>query len=165
MSGIYALIFWTKSKQLQTIKTSCIPVQSRYENASVMLKWKNEQSKLFEVLDAKILKISDDKDLLDNISVDENTGRIFDVTTKAFLGTVLMQRTNIKHKQKKNNLQRTLVQVREEEIIADGKTIFDEYPESKLKKLSNNPLIISQKENDSLPRKSIKKKLSKHNYE
>ncbi|XP_044597521.1 uncharacterized protein LOC123274090 [Cotesia glomerata] len=77
MSGIYALIFWTKSKQLQTIKTSNIPVHSRYENASVKLKWKNERSKLFEVLDSKILKISDDKDLLDNISVDENTGRGF----------------------------------------------------------------------------------------
>ncbi|CAG5097871.1 Protein of unknown function [Cotesia congregata] len=82
--------FWTKSKQLQTIKTSYIPVHSRYENASVKLKWKNKRSKLFEVLDAKILKISDDKDLLENISVDENTGRILDVTTKAFLRTVFV---------------------------------------------------------------------------
>ncbi|CAG5082648.1 Protein of unknown function [Cotesia congregata] len=66
---------YPESKHLQTIKISYIPVHSRYENASVKLKWKNERSKLFEVLDSKILKISEDKDLPDNISVGENTGR------------------------------------------------------------------------------------------
>lgn len=53
----FSLVYWIKSKSIQTLESNKIPTASRYEGATARLKFQDNKNKP-KYLDAKIIRMS-----------------------------------------------------------------------------------------------------------
>ncbi|KAK0172809.1 hypothetical protein PV328_006083 [Microctonus aethiopoides] len=142
MKKKYSLIYWIASKDIQIIATTKIPSHSRYEDATVKLKWQDTQTKQSVNLDAKIVKMSDEKEELEKICVDENTGMILDGAIKAFSQKIHTIKSNLKKEKTETEKRKHNMKMKQEKELSDSQSILRTSCTNQHDKFANKTLTM-----------------------
>ncbi|KAK0081648.1 hypothetical protein PV326_007558 [Microctonus aethiopoides] len=124
MAKKFSLVFWMASKEIQIINSIKIPSHSRYEEAVAKMKWQDNPTKQCVYLDAKVVKMSDDKEELEKISVDEDSGTILDGSTKAFSRKVHAIQFDSRKQMKAVEKRKHCMRMNQEKELSECQSIF-----------------------------------------
>ncbi|KAK0156668.1 hypothetical protein PV328_012458, partial [Microctonus aethiopoides] len=122
--------------------TTKIPSHSRYEDATVKLKWKDTQTKQCVNLDAKIVKMSDEKEELEKICVDENTGMILDGAIKTFSQKIHTIKSNLKKEKKETEKRKHNMKMKQEKELSESQSFLRTSCTNRHDKFANKTLTM-----------------------